>query len=85
MLTNKLDTETLLSMVIGMDDEELAIAACTFFGVVEALTRIQQEGDIDIEALVEHILSLPVMLYKSIAWNDGMCLIGTILYISLFI
>ena len=85
MLTNKLDTETLLSMAIGMDNKKLAIAAFTFFGVVEALTKIQQEGDIDIEALVEHILSLPVMLYKSITWNADMCLIGTILYIYSFI
>ena len=71
MLTNKLDTKTLLSMAVGMNDEELAIAACTFFGVVEALTSIQQEDDIDIEALVEHMVSLPVMLYKLIAWNAG--------------
>ena len=54
-----------------MDDNKLAIAACTFFGVVEALTSMQQENDIDIEAFVEYILSLSVMLYKSIAWNSG--------------
>jgi len=71
VLTNKLDTETLLSMAVGMDDNQLAIAACTFFGVVAALQSMQQEDDMDIEAFVEYILSLPVLLYKSIAWNSG--------------
>ena len=85
MLTNKLDTKILLNIAVGMNNKKLAIAACTFFGVVEVLTKIQQKNDINIKAVVEHILSLSVMLYKSIAWNAGMCLIGTILYICSFI